>query len=439
MVIMVITGGKGSLAGPVVGGMIFGLLPVFLRPIMAPEAQWIAYGGVLIVILFVLPRGIVPSLAQRFAKPRNGIETVAPVAFSNVTPRSMRDDSSSDCVEGGKGRRAFRGARCALGHELCGRRGRDRQPDRPNGAGKTTAFNIVTGFLDPTHGAVSYRGTALNGLKPHQIADLGLIRTFQRTSVFPNDTVYDNLLVGLHRQGRVSLLEAILGLPRARSSQRRLRERASELVEWVGLERRAHDLAGSLSYGEQRLVGVALALAAEPSMLLLDEPVSGMNASETHTFVQLVRNIRDRGVTILLVEHDMPMVMSVSDRIVVLNYGRIIAEGSPDVIRNDPAVIEAYLGQGSDTCLRSETWCVAMAASPRCAAFRWQVKAGQLVALIGANGAGKSTTLRAISGLVAPRSGSMLFEGKDIAGAKPPRVVASGSRIVRKDGGYFRT
>ena len=216
-----------------------------------------------------------------------------------------------------------------------------------NGAGKTTAFNVVTGFLDPTHGAVSYRGTALNGLKPHQIADLGLARTFQRTSVFPNDTVYDNLMVGLHRQGRVNLFEAILGLPRARASERRLRERASELVEWVGLERRAHDLAGSLSYGEQRLVGVALALAAEPSMLLLDEPVSGMNASETHTFVQLVRNIRDRGVTILLVEHDMPMVMSVSDRIVVLNYGRIIAEGTPDVIRNNPSVIEAYLGQGA--------------------------------------------------------------------------------------------
>ena len=153
----------------------------------------------------------------------------------------------------------------------------------PNGAGKTTAFNVVTGFLEPTHGEVSYRGTALNGLKPHQVADLGLVRTFQRTSVFPNDTVFDNVLIGLHRHGRVGLLEAILGLPRARSSQRRLRERAGELVEWVGLERRADELAGSLSYGEQRLVGVALALAAEPSMLLLDEPVSGMNASETHT------------------------------------------------------------------------------------------------------------------------------------------------------------
>lgn len=217
----------------------------------------------------------------------------------------------------------------------------------PNGAGKTTAFNVMTGFLDPAHGKVSYRGTALTGLKPHQIAALGLIRTFQRTSVFPNDTVYNNLLIGLHRRGRVGLFEAILGLPRARASERGLHERAAELVESVGLKRRAHDLAGSLSYGEQRLVGVALALAAEPSMLLLDEPVSGMNASETHTFIDLIRSIRDRGVTILLVEHDMPMVMSVSDRIVVLNYGRIIAEGPPDAIRNNPDVIEAYLGQGA--------------------------------------------------------------------------------------------
>ena len=217
----------------------------------------------------------------------------------------------------------------------------------PNGAGKTTAFNVMTGFLTPTKGVVTYRGTVLNGLKPHEIADLGLIRTFQRTSVFPNDTVYDNVLIGLHRQGKVHLAEGILGLPRARASERQQRERATELVRWIGLEARANDLAGSLSYGEQRLVGVALALAAQPSMLLLDEPVSGMNASETHTFVQLIRSIRDRGVTILLVEHDMPMVMSVSDRIVVLNYGRIIAEGSPETIRSDPAVIEAYLGQGA--------------------------------------------------------------------------------------------
>jgi branched-chain amino acid transport system ATP-binding protein len=222
----------------------------------------------------------------------------------------------------------------------------------PNGAGKTTAFNVMTGFLTPTKGAVKYCGMDLKGKKPHEIADLGLIRTFQRTSVFPNDTVYDNVLIGLHRQGKVGLVEAVLGLPRARASEKAQRARAAELVRWVGLEARANDLAGSLSYGEQRLVGVALALAAEPKMLLLDEPVSGMNASETHTFVQLILSIRDRGVTILLVEHDMPMVMSVSDRIVVLNYGRIIAEGPPDEIRKNPAVIEAYLGQGAKEVIK---------------------------------------------------------------------------------------
>jgi branched-chain amino acid transport system ATP-binding protein len=215
----------------------------------------------------------------------------------------------------------------------------------PNGAGKTTAFNVMTGFLTPARGQVRYRGSVLAGLKSHQIAHLGLIRTFQRTSVFPNDTVFENVLIGLHRRNRVSLPASIFGLRGARSSERALRAQADEIIDWVGLSARRDDLAGSLSYGEQRLVGVAFALAAEPSMLLLDEPVSGMNASETHAFVQLIRSIRERGTTVLLVEHDMPMVMSVSDRIVVLNYGRIIAEGRPEAIRNNPDVIEAYLGK----------------------------------------------------------------------------------------------
>ena len=141
------------------------------------------------------------------------------------------------------------------------------------------------------------------------------------------------------------MLDALLG--RAGAGERQLRARAAALLDWVGLAGRAQEKAGALAYGEQRLVGVALALATEPAMLLLDEPVSGMNASETRVFVRLIRQIRERGVTILLVEHDMPMVMEVSDRIVVLNYGRLIAEGPPDRIRSDPAVIEAYLGQGS--------------------------------------------------------------------------------------------
>ena len=219
----------------------------------------------------------------------------------------------------------------------------------PNGAGKTTAFNVMTGFLKPSQGEVRFRGTPLRGLAPHAITRLGLARTFQRTSVFPDDTVLDNVLIGLHRQAapmsRTRLRDALLG--RSGAGERRLRARAAALLDWVGIADRAREKAGALAYGEQRLVGVALALATDPTMLLLDEPVSGMNASETRVFVRLIRQIRGRGITILLVEHDMPMVMEVSDRIVVLNYGRLIAEGPPDRIRSDPAVIEAYLGQGS--------------------------------------------------------------------------------------------
>jgi branched-chain amino acid transport system ATP-binding protein len=177
----------------------------------------------------------------------------------------------------------------------------------PNGAGKTTAFNVFTGFLRPTDGEVRYRGTLLNGLKPHKIAGLGLVRTFQRTSIFQNNSVFENVLIGLHRQARSSVWDTLLALPREKAAERDLADNAHEILRLVGLEPRSAELAGALPYG--------------------------------------VETIRASGVTILLVEHDMPMVMQVSDRIVVLNYGRIIAEGPPAVIQRNPDVIRAYLGE----------------------------------------------------------------------------------------------
>jgi branched-chain amino acid transport system ATP-binding protein len=215
----------------------------------------------------------------------------------------------------------------------------------PNGAGKTTAFNVITGFLRQTSGDVRYRETLLNGLNPHEVAQLGLVRTFQRTSVFQERSVFQNILTGLHCQGQSKLWDILLHTSRERASERALESSAREIMRFVGLEQRANEPAGTLPYGEQRLLGVALALAVKPSMLLLDEPVSGMNPAETARFVRLVEKIRASGVTILLVEHDMPMVMEVCDRVVVLNYGKIIAEGTPAEIQSNPEVIRAYLGQ----------------------------------------------------------------------------------------------
>ncbi|TDH35165.1 ABC transporter ATP-binding protein [Pseudohoeflea suaedae] len=216
----------------------------------------------------------------------------------------------------------------------------------PNGAGKTTAFNVITGFQRPTRGTVTFRGTSLEGLKPHEVTGLGLVRTFQRTSLFEKISVFDNVLIGLHRRTSPSLFGTLLGLPRERRAEEALREEAWETLRLVGIEHQANEAGGSLPYGDQRLLGVALALAANPSALLLDEPVSGMNASETSRFIELLMRLRKMGKTILLVEHDMPMVMKISDRIVVLNYGRIIANGTPTEIQNNPEVIAAYLGGG---------------------------------------------------------------------------------------------
>jgi branched-chain amino acid transport system ATP-binding protein len=214
----------------------------------------------------------------------------------------------------------------------------------PNGAGKTTLFNLISGMIRPERGSIRLEGRELTGLATHRIAELGIARTFQTTRLFPRLSALENVMVGRHTRSRAGFLAGMLNLPWTWREERAIRDKARELLQELGIADCAGQAAGALSFRRQRLVEIARALASEPRVLLLDEPAAGLNLQETEELASLIRSIRERGITVLLVEHDMSLVMDVSDGVVVLNYGRKLAEGAPAEIQRDPEVIKIYLG-----------------------------------------------------------------------------------------------
>jgi len=215
----------------------------------------------------------------------------------------------------------------------------------PNGAGKTTLFNIVSGLMRPDSGSVMFGGIPVQGLRPHQIAARGMARTFQHIKLFPKMTVLENIMVGRHVHSKAGFIAGMLNFPFTWKEEQRIREKSLEIMKFLGIADFANTEATSLAYGQQRIAELGRALACEPKLLLLDEPVAGLNMRETAEMGKLISSIRDRGVTVLLVEHDMSLVMNISDEVIVLSYGQKIADDRPLAVQKNREVIRVYLGE----------------------------------------------------------------------------------------------
>ncbi len=432
--LVVLIGGAETVLGPVIGAIIVVLLPEFLS--VLAEYRLLFVGGLLLMVLLVAPGGIVGSIKRWLAKPderkaRAGAHDIRAFLAEGSTGETLTIENLEI---------SFGGVHAVAGVSLAARAGEVTSIIGPNGAGKTTLLNLIGGFYKPDAGAVRLGERDLAGLPSHALARAGIGRTYQTAQLFSRMSVLENLLIAL-RRGRLDSIFSALFRP---LRDQPMREMAESLLAFVGYDGQIHQPAGALPHVDKRLVEIARALATRSSVLLLDEPAAGLGHTDTERVAGLLRQIVEAGIAVVLVEHNMNLVMSVSDRVVVLDAGVRISEGTPGEIRNDPAVRKAYLGEGTiegtgrapgwqgsdETVLSVDRLSTGYGAAPVLTDIELNVRSGELVAVLGANGAGKSTMMRALSGLHRPVDGAVMLLGKDITTFAAHDIVGAGLVLV---------